>query len=179
MADKKYVTRGALMQCSNGTHCRRLNLTQGHGFEMSIEGRTDDSGTAMSEAGKRHPFVLDTDIVVALPGMGADVQQNISWFGVCREATYQGENVVLKPDTSLGEPKSHDNVTGTKCIPLITQSWEQVKDRVVIKGASGEEGHLLTTDSFLVCDQCGGCITFVDVDGEVSDGTDYWDEQDK
>ena len=178
MADRKYVTRGALMQCSKGSHCRRLNLTNGHGFEISIEGRKDDSGALMNEAGKRHPFVLDTDVIVATEGMSDTAQQNISWFGVCSDPKYKGESITLKPDTSRGEPKNKDNVTGTKCRPVISGEWEEVKDNVKVTGPNGT-GKLLTTDSFLMCDACGGRISFVSIDNEKSDGTDYWDEQDK
>lgn len=178
MADSKYVTRGALMQCSKGTHCRRINLVNGHGFEISIEGRLDDSGAPMSETGKRHPFILDTDVIVATQEMMETAQQNISWFGVCRDAKYKGESISLQPDTSRGKPKDKKNVTGIKCHPVISGYWEDVKESVKITGPNGT-GHPLTTDSFLMCDACGGCISFVSIDGEKSDGTDYWDEQDK
>lgn len=176
MADKKYVTRGALLQCSKGTHCRRLNLIHGHGIEISIEGRTDDAGAPMSEAGKRHPFMLDTDVIVATKDMSATVQQNISWFGVCREPKYKGESITLHPDTALGEPKNKE-VTGTRCHPVIHGTWESVKESVEVQGPNGT-GRLLTTDSYIMCDACGGRISFVQKDGEPSDGTDYWDEQD-
>lgn len=77
MSDRKFVTRGALMQCDKGSHCRRLNLINGHGFEMCIEGRTGESGESMNENGKRHPFLLDTDTVVATEEMPGTEQQNI------------------------------------------------------------------------------------------------------
>ena len=166
------------MQCSKGTHCRRLNLINGHGFEISIEGRVNDEGTLMNEDGKRHPFVLDTDVIVATQEMSDTVQQNISWFGVCREPRYKGENITLQPDTSRGEPKDKKNITGTKCHPVISGVWEDVKDTVTITGPNGT-GHPLTTESFLMCDACGGRISFVSIEDEISDGTDYWDEQDK
>ena len=166
------------MQCSNGSHCRRLNLTNGHGFELIIEGRVDDSGVPMSEAGKRHPFVLDTDIIVATQEMSETAQQNISWFGVCSAARYKGESITLQPDTSKGEPKDKKNVNGIKCRPVVSKFWEEVEETITITGPNGA-GHPLTTDSFLMCDACGGYISFVNMKGEKSDGTDYWDEQDK
>lgn len=39
MSDRKFVTRGALMQCDKGSHCRRLNLINGHGFEIVHRGK--------------------------------------------------------------------------------------------------------------------------------------------
>lgn len=178
MSDRKFVTRGALMQCNKGSHCRRLNLINGHGFEMCIEGRTGESGESMNENGKRHPFLLDTDTVVATEEMPGTEQQNISWFGVCTEAAYEGENICLQPDTSRGTPKNNETVHGTKCQPLIQGKWENTKEDIEFITANGS-GTLLTTDSYLICDACGGIISFVEEDEETSNGTEYWDEQDE
>lgn len=40
MSEEKisYITRGALLKCEFGTHTRRLNLPEDHGFMIDSEG---------------------------------------------------------------------------------------------------------------------------------------------
>lgn len=174
MVDKKYVTRGALLRCDKGTHCRRINLIQDHGIGMELQGEKKNSD------GKDHPFLLDTDVIVGTEVDPDGQQQNISWFGICNE--YSGEDaehIILKPDTSLSKPTDTKNLSGSKCKPIITGTWECVKESIEVQSDNGC-GHFLTTDSYLICNVCGGKISFVkDTKGQRSDGTDYWDEQDK
>ena len=175
MADKKYITRGALLECSNGTHCRRLNLIDGHEIEIDFEGAKDDSGKLRSSKGKKHPFMLDCDTKID----GKDSKYNISWFGVCKQPNYSGKDVTLKPDPYRVSSKNQSSVSGTKCEPKIKGKWQKVKKKVKVNSPNGT-GCFLTTDSYLVCDRCGGIIRFVtDKKGNTSDGTDYWDEQDQ
>lgn len=169
MTDKKYITRGVLLSCDKGSHYRRMNLIKDHGIGMYIDGTLAEG---KPEEGKPHPFVIDTDIMIGDETTPEDVQQNISWFGVC-ECCSEGKSICLKPDERKGT--TDGNVTGHKCKPIITGNWENAKDTIEVQSINGS-GHLLTTDSYLICNR-GGIIKIVtDANGTTSDGTDYWDE---
>lgn len=182
MADAKYVTRGALMWCDKGSHCRRINLINDHGMRIDV--------TNLEKEDKRYPFILDTDVAVGNEDCGKKDQQNISWFGVCNsDCLRTNERVGLKPDPRIAGEGNTATVTGKKCCPEFPEGtrWESVKEKIAVdtletlqKRANGEmveSAHLLTTDSYLICPAGGGIIRFREVDNIVSDGTDYLKDQ--
>lgn len=132
------LVRGALLQCSCGTHCRRLNLPKSYG---------------VYEEDKRHPVVLKKDCVVG-------DEQNIAYFGVCNSAHKPNTDIIcLKPYVwPNGEKSSSKNVTGNKCTPVILDSWFNPQEKYSYTDPETGKKYLsLKTGSFLVC-KYGGVI---------------------
>lgn len=69
--NNEYLVRGAELQCSCGSHTRKLNLNTCHGVYM-----------------KGHPAVHELDCV---SGDG----KNITWFGVCDHEDFESEQIVV------------------------------------------------------------------------------------
>lgn len=133
-----YAVRGALLQCSGGSHCRRLNLPQSHGVYIL-----------------NHAAMHAGDNVGGLEGPTF----NITTFGVC-SLLQGGANITLmkeaprNPDgTSTGAPAG-GVVTGCPCLPVITAQWQDTHSDTKI---GAEQLPALTTLSFLMC-TCGGII---------------------
>lgn len=159
-----YLTRGALLQCSYGTHPRRVNLVRDHGWGIDTETEGD---------GKEHPFMHTGDILVGDETMPAGQEQNISWFGIC--------NSESKPDTetitlvNYGEEDAEDKSSrgtcnGKKCKPEIFEQWLDGKATVTVK--EGVEYHPIMTNSCLVCAHLGEIRP-------VSSGLEYDGSKDK
>lgn len=143
MREVEYVTRGALLTCTMGTHKRRLNLPQDYGVDV-----TNESGTACS-------FITDRDCICEGEG------KNISQFGVCH-ATEQNEENKRNP-RKLGEVKpneySEENAEiqrGLLCAPLLNESWLNVKKDVFIcRDGKEDYANMVTMDSYLYCKRGG------------------------
>jgi len=117
-----YVVRGALLHCQYGSHCRRLNLPLCHGVYTL-----------------KKPIVHKKDCVA---------EKNIPSFGVCSSPdNHTGGSVsYVKEPSEDGD--SGGTVTGTPCVPIIVNVWDDTHDDTRI-GKEGEPA--LTTRSFLVC----------------------------
>lgn len=124
-----YVVRGALLHCQYGSHCRRLNLPLCHGVYTL-----------------KKPIMFKKDCVV---------EENIPSFGVCSSPdnptggsiSYVKE-APRNPDGSFTGEVASGTVTGTPCVPVIVNVWDDTHDDTHI-GKEGEPA--LTTRSFLVC----------------------------
>ena len=117
-----YVVRGALLHCQYGSHNRRLNFPLCHGVYTL-----------------KKPIMFKKDCVV---------EKNIPSFGVCSSPeNHTGGSVsYVKEPSADGE--SGGTVTGTPCVPVIVNVWDDTHDDTHI-GKEGEPA--LTTRSFLVC----------------------------
>lgn len=163
--NKSYITRGALLQCSCGTHGRKINLIHDHGWRIDVK-------DIEAENKKPHPFMLSCDKIVGDESMGRLEEQNISWFGVCSAGVKGSEEVILKPDNVLYPDKKANDV-GQKCKPVFLGEWTNTKEDILVCSASGE-GYPLTTASELIC-KYGGKVRIV----EGSNGTEYDGSQDQ
>lgn len=124
-----YVVRGALLHCQYGSHCRRLNLPVCHGVYTL-----------------KKPIMSKKDCVV---------EKNISSFGVCSSPSNPTGGIVSyvkeaprNPDGSFTGEEASGTVTGTPCVPVIVDEWDDTHEDTRI-GKEGEDA--LTTQSFLVC----------------------------
>lgn len=135
-----YITRGALLECSLGSHPRRLNMPRDNGLSI------------ITEDGEEHPMVEESDCKIG-------PNENIDYFGVCSKAPEGAPNIVLKPYVPEGEEpqKDAEPIEGGKCIPCIEfEKWMDTKSDVYIE--DGVYRNAVTTKSMLLC-SCGGCIT--------------------
>ena len=130
-----YITRGAMLKCKYGTHSRRLNLPEDHGFVI-------DNG---SEEYK-HPFIIESDCVP---------EKNIRYFGICNcDTPPDSEKVYLVGQNNEGR------LSGKKCMPKIkNEKWNQTKDDVYINGSK-----VFTEDSYLICEH-GFCKITIETNG--------------
>lgn len=105
-----YVTRGALLKCQYGSHCRRLNLAMSHGVYASKNA------------------VVHEDNCNPING------ENISWFGVCQSPfnKTKGASILLEVDKTL-DPNATGNIRGTPCIPRIVGAWRDTHAQLKIK----------------------------------------------
>lgn len=105
-----YVTRGALLKCQCGSHCRRLNLAMSHGIYASKNA------------------VVHEDNCNPING------ENISWFGVCQSPfnKTKGASILLEVDKTL-DPNATGNIRGTPCIPRIVGAWRDTHAQLKIK----------------------------------------------
>lgn len=132
MSDEiSYVTRGAQLKCSLGSHIRRLNIKKDHGW--IIEHEKEDY---------KHPIVIKSDCVE---------NENIFPFGVCKSessAITSGSKVTLITYDENG--KENGTVKGYPClIELVSKGWVDTKEDVNL----GES--VVTTNSCLVCANSG------------------------
>lgn len=108
-----YVTRGALLRCQCGSHCRRLNLAMSHGVYASKNA------------------VVHEDNCNPING------ENITWFGVCQSPSNKtkGASILLEVDKTL-DPNATGNIRGTPCIPRIVGAWRDTHSQLKIKDDS-------------------------------------------
>ena len=147
----QYLVRGASLQCSCGSHKRRLNLPIYHGVYVN---------------GK--PMIYESDCVVG-------DEENITTFGVCNLSnsplgfTVKMENKFkswFKREKILLQKEDGTNVRGYACTPQIVGQWKDVHEiQTIAENESPENSNALedewisavTENSFLVC-MYGGII---------------------
>lgn len=134
------LVRGALLKCSCGSHCRRLNLPLSYGVYVGDP---------------NHPKVHEENCIVG------DVN-NVAYFGVCQgqKTPEESETICLEPYVwPNGQKTSETKITGKKCKPIILGQWfDTVEDEVIYDADVNKELAGLKTKSFLVC-KYGGMIT--------------------
>lgn len=149
-----YLTRGAMLYCKCGTHPRRLNMPQDHGFKIELEDKY--------ELG--HPFVSASDCKV-----GDD--ENISYFGICQAEASKGEETIhLIAYTPEGKEPSKEVQTGPKCKPDIDGKWKNTKKNTKIDDGTIEEA--VTSLSYLYCKKKGVIVP-------ISSGLEYTGDKDE
>lgn len=138
-APENILVRGALLQCSCGTHCRRLNLKKSYGV--------------YAEDGV-HPRVHKKNCIV-----GDD--ENITYFGVCQSGNKPegSKQVCLEPYVwPDGTKTSSSNIDGLMCKPVILGDWFDALDDEKILDLDDENAYPgLKMKSYLVC-KYGGLI---------------------
>lgn len=131
----EYLVRGAELVCTCGSNKRKLNLGECHGVYI-----------------RGHAVVHELDC------MQGD-EENITWFGACKEEGLDTENILAVGD----DGQKH---AGKKCKPHIIGVWMDSYDATKIvdndnKITDDEEKpvacNALTVGSFLVC-KYGGII---------------------
>ncbi len=134
--NNEYLVRGAELQCTGGTHTRKLNLSPCHGVYV-----------------KGHPLVHELD---CLPGDG----ENITWFGICNKEGLETESIIITRDD--GE-KVHGLKCHPEIVGIWIDSYDGTK--IVDNGNKMEDDaenpvgcNTLTVGSFLVCKH-GGIIS--------------------
>lgn len=149
-----YVTRGARMHCDCGSHTRRLNIINDHGWIINHYG--DDYN---------HPIANEDDYKENV---------NIKSFGICGSSKMKSNNTITLYAEGEGESDDAKTVTGSPCTPLFDTKWQDTKeDSEVNSETDGKVGSkMLTTNSCLVC-RYGGIIQFI------SSGLEYEGELDK
>ena len=133
------LVRGALLKCSCGSHCRRLNLPLSYGVYVGDP---------------QHPKVHEGNCIVG-------DMNNIAYFGVCQgENPPQSENICLEPYVwPDGTKTSPSKISGKKCTPIILGQWfDPVEDELIYDADVQKEFLGIKTKSFLVC-KFGGLIT--------------------
>ena len=132
MSDEvSYVTRGAQLKCSLGSHIRRLNIDKDHGW--IIEHEKEDY---------KHPIAIESDCVE---------NKNVFPFGVCKSASpIITNNSKITLITYDENGKENGTVEGHPClIELISKEWIDTKKDVYLKE------NVVTTNSCLVCMHSG------------------------
>lgn len=155
---KSYVMRGATLVCDKGSHERKVNLIYDHGWGIDVAAIDDENG-------KQHPFVLSKDIVIGNEGGPGNVQQNISWFGVCSGQIKDSEHICLK------KCGSEETVSGAKCMPKILTDWLRAKENIKLGKRNADASPLVANQSYLVC-ECGGVIKIKDSGAEYDGSKD-------
>lgn len=168
MNSQQLVVRGAMLRCTCGTHCRRLNLPESHNSYM--EGR---------------PYMNELDCISGDKTICKDSEQNklinISYFGVCN-GNSDGDSIVLAADVPRDPfgneiketggkkesclSKATNNVSGRACVPNVSTHWFNPDTGTVVDGA-----HAITVGSFLVR-QFGGIIEVLQSGQSMSDNMD-------
>ena len=124
--EEKYITRGAVLKCPYGSHTRRLNLLEDHGFRFEN-----------SDGDDVHPFISEVDCG----------EENIRYFGIC--------NCSTPPDTEtvyLVGQNGEGRITGKCCRPEIKQGkWQQTKEDATLA-----DHNIVMQSSYLICNcgQC-------------------------
>ncbi len=161
----EYLVRGAMLKCTCGSHCRRLNLPESHNYYK--EGR---------------PLMNRED---SIPGSkeiceGSSNEKNrinIPYFGVCSSNKTEEEVIFLKKDIecdpygnvmpekerNIWTTDSNKNVKGPKCNPLIMSTWLCADENCMIDGCPA-----IREDSFLVC-AYGGIIEVINSGQQYAD----------
>lgn len=134
--NNEYLVRGAELQCSCGSHTRRLNLSPCHGVYI-----------------KGHPVVHELDCM-------AGNKDNITWFGVCSSDDLEAVDIIIRGEngeTIRGlkcEPDIVgiwiDSYDGTRIVDNGNKMKDDPEDPVGC--------NTLTVGSFLVC-RHGGIIS--------------------
>ena len=133
------LVRGALLQCSCGTHCRKLNLSMDYGVYVE---------------NMENPKVHEKNCKV-----GDD--KNISYYGICKSSNppTDVENICLEPYVwPDGTVASDSNENGPQCKPCILGQWfNPVEDEKIQDLDDCQTYQGISTGSFLVC-KYGGII---------------------
>lgn len=134
--NNEYLVRGAELQCSCGSHTRKLNLSPCHGVYI-----------------KGHPVVHELDCM-----QGA--KDNITWFGVCSNEDLVSVDIMIK-DENGGEIRGLK--CDPEIVGIWIDSYEGT--RIVDNGNKMQDDpdnpagcNTLTVGSFLVC-RNGGIIS--------------------
>jgi len=131
-----YVTRGAELRCSCGSHMRRLDLNE-------------DDGHRYVTTEYVYPYVGNTQCV-------AGEENNIKNFGICNGCK-KGEIITLIKDPDSKEKGKKNRITGVGCVPeLLGDVWFDTKKDAKLSKA----GELVVQKSFLAC-KYGG---FIEID---------------
>lgn len=126
---EEYLVRGALLECSKGTHPRRLNLPESHGVYVL-----------------GHPVIHEKDCVP---------EENISYFGVCLSDTPpEGAEEVIIEGYANDETGGTEEVQGLRCCPDILSNWKCCHAPTKLTG----DEPVATINSYLVCN-CKGIIS--------------------
>lgn len=132
---KEYVTRGAIMKCTCGSHARILDMQRDNGFRFIS---TDEYP---------HPFTGAFQCEFG-------EKKNIKSFGLCSSKTNPSDKqVTLVVPQENGGTK---NVTGILCEAcLLGEQWFDTETNTLLPGT----GELVTQKSFHAC-KYGGFIEF-------------------
>ena len=131
-----YLVRGAYLRCQYGSHIRRLNLPESHGF-----------------------YIKDYPLMNAMDNKPGEGSGNIPPFGVCMApAGPKGVGTVLlksekvNPINKKPYPgKIDDNVKGPPCTATIVGPWQNAHQETLIGEANRTPSEAITTGAFLVC----------------------------
>ena len=153
-----YLTRGAILMCSCGTHSRRLDISEDHGYRLY-------------DIASNYPQAFMGDEDKNYTTSGDDSDKNIRFYGICKaEEPPDGDDIILKKDPRLEDDKTGEaNVKGKKCKPVLISGWLNAKGDKLLGNAGG---YGLTTHSYLVCSR-GGFIE------PYSSGQEYCGEEDE
>lgn len=144
-----YVTRGAELRCTCGSHMRRLDVNE-------------DGGYRLIEETYLYPYVECSQCV-------AGEENNIKNFGIC-SGSIKSDTITLVKDPNVKGGGSKNRITGKGCVPeILGKVWFDTK-----KDASLEKGEELVIEkSFLAC-KYGGFIEIYtsgeEYAGELDDG---------
>lgn len=134
--EEYYVSRGAELRCTCGSHMRRLDINE-------------DDGYRIIQAPYMHPFIGKCQCV-------AGEENNIKNFGICN-GTIKSETVTLVKAPNKKDGGKSNRITGKGCVPeLLGKVWFDTNTNAYLKNV----GELVTQKSFLVC-KYGG---FIEID---------------
>ena len=161
MKKEEYVVRGALLECDQGSHERRMHLPETRGIELVIVGDKDDTAVQYEDLMCTSDYLAETE--------GSNLNDvHIPHFGICKCEGNTNDNVsyakrakvVINKESNKFEedPAFKDGVQrGQKCLPVIVGTWEN--SCLDLKMGS-DDVSAITTNSFLVCTY-GGIIRIV------------------
>ena len=133
--NNEYLVRGAELQCSCGSHTRKLNLSPCHGVYI-----------------KGHPMVHELD---CFPGD----KENITWYGVCSKENPNAEKIIV---TGQNGQEIHGSKCDPEPVGVWMDSYEGTRIVDSNKMMDDPENPVgcnsLTVGSFLVCRR-GGIIS--------------------
>lgn len=131
-----YVTRGAELRCTCGSHMRRLDVNEDDGYRYVTSEYI-------------YPYIGNTQCF-------AGEENNIKNFGICNGCR-QGETITLIKDPESDAKGKKNRVTGVGCVPeLLGNVWFDTKSDATM----GNSEELVIQKSFLAC-KYGG---FIEID---------------
>ena len=132
----EYLVRGAELQCTCGSHTRKLNLSPCHGIYI-----------------KGNPVVNEMDCI-------SGEEKNITWFGICSNENKEAKRIIV---TGQNGEKMNGYKCEPQLVGLWMDSYDGVRiaenvDSAQVEPEDCQYYNTVTVGSFLVC-QRGGIIS--------------------
>lgn len=153
----RYLVRGAVLECSCGSHKRKLNLPESHGVYIGENPMVNQTDCAVGDYANIPTFgVCESAGNPCRKSLGETLRDGlISSFipgsGPMITARNEMEKILLVKEDGT-------NVRGYPCTPCIVSTWQNAHgESQVASDGGGGSSPALTEQSFLIC-AYGGLI---------------------